>query len=141
MPDEDQAVIQDRFEAFEAALKPKDSVAQYLVGRMALMSVRMDRSARHESAEITNAMLGAKDTEAEARVLEIRGLLASIGDDPPRPPANSDGHPRGSTGSSGPGRPFRPTSPRGDGEILKAIAPSTCSAANPITTRETGPMC
>jgi hypothetical protein len=78
--DEDQGAIQDRFEAFEADLKPKDSVAEYLVRRLAMMSVRMDRSVRHESAEITNAMLGAKD--AEARAQEILALVASIGVNP-----------------------------------------------------------
>jgi hypothetical protein len=82
VPDEDQGAIQDRFEAFEADLKPKDAVGQYLVNRMALMSVRMDRSARHESAEITNAMLGAKDAEAEARLQELRKLVALIDTDP-----------------------------------------------------------
>ncbi len=82
LPDEDSAAIQERFEAFEADLKPKDSVAQYLVRRLAMMSVRMDRSVRNESAAITNAMLGAKDAEAEARAQEIRALVASLRVDP-----------------------------------------------------------
>jgi hypothetical protein len=82
VPDEDQAAIQDRFEAFEAVMKPKDAVGQYLVNRMALMSVRMDRSARHESAVITNAMLGAKDVEAEARLQELRDLVTLLDTDP-----------------------------------------------------------
>jgi hypothetical protein len=82
VPDEDRGVIDERFEAFAADLKPKSPVAHFLVMRAALLSVRMERSVRHESAAITHAMLEAEDVEAEARAQEIRRLVASLVDDP-----------------------------------------------------------
>jgi hypothetical protein len=55
VPDEDRGVIDERFEAFAADLKPKSPVAHFLVMRAALLSVRME---------------------------EIRRLVASLVDDP-----------------------------------------------------------
>ena len=82
LPDEDSAAVETRFEAFEADLKPKGAVAEFVVRQVALMSVRMERCARHESAELTRDMLRAGDVEADARDEELKRLIASIADDP-----------------------------------------------------------
>jgi hypothetical protein len=82
VPDEDAVAIEERFEAFCDALKPRDEVAEALVHRAALLVVRMERSARHEAAEITREMLGAEDREADERAEELRRLTELIVKEP-----------------------------------------------------------
>ena len=82
VPDEDVAAIEERFEAFEADLKPKGAVAQYHVLRAAMLSVRLERCVRHEAAEITRAMLDAEKAEADARADQVDGLVAWLLVDP-----------------------------------------------------------
>jgi hypothetical protein len=82
VPDEDRRAIDERFEAFEADLKPRGPVAQYLARRAATLSVRVERCVRHESAEITRAMLDAGRDEADARADQVDGLVAWLAVDP-----------------------------------------------------------
>ena len=82
VPDEDSAAIEERFAAFQADLKPKDSVGQFVVLRAAMMSVRLERCVRHESAELTRGMLEAERAEADDRDEEVARLVASMTDDP-----------------------------------------------------------
>ena len=82
VPDEDSSAIQERFEAFEADLKPKDSVGQFVVHRAAMLSVRLERCVRHESAELTRDMLRAEQAEADDRAEDVARAVASMADDP-----------------------------------------------------------
>ena len=82
VPDEDSAAIEARFEAFEVDLKPEGAVAQFEVRRAAMLSVRLERCVRHESAELTRDMLRAGHAEADARAEEVARLVASLADDP-----------------------------------------------------------
>ena len=80
--DEDVAAVEERFEAFEADLKPANDVARFLTRRAALLSVRLDRSAREEAARITLDMLEAEEVEEDARALEFEHLTASLAGQP-----------------------------------------------------------
>ena len=82
VPDEDLAAIAERFEAFQADLKPRNDVALALVQRAAVLAVRMERSVRHEAAEITREMLAADDREADERAEELDRLVALIAKEP-----------------------------------------------------------
>ncbi len=82
VPDEDVAAIEERFEAFEADLRPKNDVARVLVRQAALMSIRLERSARHEAAILTQAMLEAEGIEADERAEELKRLIALIRTEP-----------------------------------------------------------
>ena len=53
LPHEDEAAITARFADFAADLKPEGGVAHFLTRRLALLSVRLDRAATHESAALT----------------------------------------------------------------------------------------
>src|SRR6185312_6789286 len=50
--DEDVSAVDERFEAFEGDLKPRNDVARFLARRAAMLSVRLDRCVRQESAKI-----------------------------------------------------------------------------------------
>jgi hypothetical protein len=80
--DEDVEAVAERFEAFEADLKPANDVARFMVGRAALLSVRLDRSAREEAARITADMLGAEGVEEDARAIEFERLTERFADHP-----------------------------------------------------------
>ncbi len=82
VPDEDAGAIAERFEAFRRDLKPKNDVALGLVHRAALLAVRMERSARHEAAEITRAMLDAEARESDERAEELDRLIKLITTEP-----------------------------------------------------------
>jgi hypothetical protein len=62
LPDEDPEEIEGRFAAFEEDLRPRGEVGRFLVKRAAMLSVRLDRCARHESA-----MTSKRVREAEAK--------------------------------------------------------------------------
>ena len=57
LPTEDVAAIEERFAEFAADLRPAGGVARFLVQRAALLSVRLDRSALHEAANLTARIL------------------------------------------------------------------------------------
>jgi hypothetical protein len=80
--DEDVEAVQDRIEAFEADLKPANDVARFLANRAALLSVRLDRSAREEAARINREMLLAAGVEEDQRAEQFERLLGSLGDHP-----------------------------------------------------------
>jgi hypothetical protein len=54
LPVEDAAEIERRHRCLEAELKPSGEAGRILVGRIALMSVRMDRCVAHETASLTD---------------------------------------------------------------------------------------
>ena len=82
VPDEDVAAIAERFEAFRNDLKPRNDVALALVQRAAVLAVRMERSVRHEAAEITREMLEAEDREADERAEELSRLIGLLNKEP-----------------------------------------------------------
>ena len=82
IPDEDVQAVAGRFEAFEEDLKPRNGVARFLTQRAALLSVRLERAARQESAKITGDMLAAEGAEADARAEELARLIDSIKEQP-----------------------------------------------------------
>ena len=82
VPDEDVAVIQERFEAFDADLNPNRTASEFLVRHLALMSVRMERCARQEAAHLTRNMLLAGQSEADAHRDELQSLVDHISADP-----------------------------------------------------------
>ena len=82
VPDEDVAVIQERFEAFEADLKPTRLSSEYLVRHLAMLSVRMERCARHDTASLTKRMLLAEQAEADAHRDDLQALVDQMSADP-----------------------------------------------------------
>ncbi len=80
--DEDVPAVEERFEAFQVALKPANDVALFLTRRAALLSVRLDRSAREEASRITRDMLLADDAEEDARAVEFDRLTTRFADHP-----------------------------------------------------------
>ena len=57
LPTEDLPAIEARFNDFAADLQPVGGVALFLVQRAALLAVRLDRSALHETARLTAGIL------------------------------------------------------------------------------------
>ena len=82
VPDEEVDAIAERFEAFQRDLKPRNDIALGLVQRAALLAVRMERSARHEAAEITREMFAAEGREADERAEELKRLVKLITTEP-----------------------------------------------------------
>jgi hypothetical protein len=80
--DEDVEVLDERFEAFEAALKPANDVARFLAQRAALLSVKLERCGREEAARINLDMLEAEEVEEEAQALDFEYLTNSFADHP-----------------------------------------------------------
>ncbi len=84
LPDEDAAEVDRRLEAFEVDLRPVNEAARFLARRAAVLSVRLDRSVRHESAALTRNILGAEEAEADARLQLVEDLIGGIAADPAR---------------------------------------------------------
>jgi hypothetical protein len=82
IPDEDVKAVEERFEAFEADLKPKNDAASFMTRRAAFLSVRLERCALQEAAKITRDMTEAEDKEADARAEELIALIDSITEQP-----------------------------------------------------------
>ncbi len=71
-----------RFVAFEGDLKRANDVARFLARRAAMLSVRLDRSAREEAARITLNMLEAHEVEEDIRASKFEELIAKFADHP-----------------------------------------------------------
>src|SRR5262249_34178100 len=71
LPDEDAARIEERFEEFEADLKPRNGVARFLARRAAMLPVRLDRCARNEAAAIASRMRPAESDFEHRRLAEV----------------------------------------------------------------------
>jgi len=84
LPDEDAAEVEARFAAFEEDLRPCNGVARFLVRRAALLSVRMERSARRESAGLALRMISAGADEEECRAREFEEHVEALAADPAR---------------------------------------------------------
>ena len=82
LPEEDGAEVERRLIAFEEELKPTGGVERELVKRIALMTVRLDRSAEHETKAIAHRMRHAMSEFDEARLADVEHLLAWIASAP-----------------------------------------------------------
>ncbi len=82
VPDEDVAAIQGRFDALEAELIAGSELGRILVHRVALLSVRLERSARHEAAAIGERMRSAEADFDEGRSAEVDRLMSRIASEP-----------------------------------------------------------
>ena len=78
LPHEDEAVVTARFADFAADLRPEGGVAHFLTRRLALLSVRLDRAALHESATLTERIEELDRSGGEkAKVLEVDPAAAA----------------------------------------------------------------
>ncbi len=82
VPGEDSAAVEARFASLESEFQPGGEFALMLVRRVALLGVRLERSARQEAAAITDRMLTAEADFDEARRAEADHLHHYIGASP-----------------------------------------------------------
>jgi len=82
LPAEDAEAVDARFAALLDDLKPDGEAARLLVGRVALLSVRLERSARQEAAALSARVLGAEAAFDDARKAEAEHLLRWIAAEP-----------------------------------------------------------
>ena len=82
LPHEDAEEVARRFGTFEAEMMPRSERARQLVSRVALMTVRLDRSAEHEAKAISYRMRNAVAEFDNARLSEVEHLLAWIASAP-----------------------------------------------------------
>ncbi len=79
---EDAAEIDRREEVLESEFRPGTEFARVLVRRVALLSVRLERSARQEAAAIGDRVLTAGSDFDEARKAEADRLVQNLGAHP-----------------------------------------------------------
>jgi len=87
LPEEDLTEVGQRFEELQAQFNPSTPMGKILVHRIALCSVRLERSAEHEAAYLGEKIRHARADHDERRQVEIASLL----DDLARQPAASVG--------------------------------------------------
>ena len=82
LPPEDAAAVAGRFEALQTELAPKSALGSILVHRVAMLSVRLDRSTRQETASLSGRVERAAADFDEARMAEVSRLVDLLRDDP-----------------------------------------------------------
>jgi len=82
IPTEDAAELDLRFAALEAEMKPSGTMARQLVGRLALLTIRLERSAQHEAKTIANRMRKARAEFDDARLAEMENYYSWIASEP-----------------------------------------------------------
>ena len=82
VPGEDLEAVSERFADLEAEMKPTKVMSLILVRRIALLSLRLDRSARQEAARLRDAMLNAASDFVDRRLAEVERLYAWIAAEP-----------------------------------------------------------
>ena len=80
--DRDSAEVERRKVAFQAELNPRSEVGKALVRQMAILSVRMDRSADRETAAIAERVRHAKEDFDRDRLDEADRLLDLLPENP-----------------------------------------------------------
>ena len=78
----DAAEVEVRIQAFQADLRPRSEVGKVLVRQMAVLSVRMERSAHQEAAAISSRVRHALEDFDRARLDEAERLLDTLGESP-----------------------------------------------------------
>ena len=82
VPDEDREVISRRFGRLEAELAPASEMGLILVYRVALFSVRLERSARQEATKLGEVMRRASSDFDDQRMAEVEKLFDWIAAEP-----------------------------------------------------------
>ena len=82
LPTEDVEEIDRRFEALTTEMKPGNELARQLVIRVALLLVRLDRSAEHEAKAIAHRMRKATAEFDDARLAEMEKCYSWIAAEP-----------------------------------------------------------
>ena len=82
LPVEDEAAVAARFAAVQEELAPRTVLGAVLADQVALMSIRLERSARHEAAAISQRMQDAQHQFDESRRAEANARFATIETDP-----------------------------------------------------------
>ena len=82
LPDEDREAVSQRFGRLEAELAPSCEMALILVQRIAMLSIRMERSARLEAAKIGEVMRRASSDFDDVRLATVEKLMDWIAAEP-----------------------------------------------------------
>ena len=82
VPDVDAAEVDRRHQALTAEMAPKSEMGAILIGQMATLSVRMERGARQEFANVAERVRHAADVHDAEQVERAEQLMATLGDDP-----------------------------------------------------------
>jgi hypothetical protein len=82
LADEDVQAVSERFDAFEAELKPTGAVAAALVRRAAFLSVRWERLERQEAASIADNVRHAVENFDAARASALDAATRDLAQDP-----------------------------------------------------------
>ena len=82
LPTEEAAEVDLLIGEFEADMKPKTAMARKLVARLALLTLRLERSAKQEAKAISLKMRRASAEFSDARLAEVENLYSWIGAEP-----------------------------------------------------------
>ncbi len=82
VPDEDREAISQRFGRLEAEMAPSCEMALVLVQRIAMLSVRLERSARQEAAKLGEVMRRAASDFDDQRMATVEKLMDWIAAEP-----------------------------------------------------------
>jgi hypothetical protein len=82
LPTEDAEEVDSRFATLEAEMQPKNALARQLVLRIALLLLRIDRSALHEAKAIAHRMRKARAEFDDARLAESENYYSWIASEP-----------------------------------------------------------
>ena len=78
LPTEDAVEVGRRFEALQAELRPGTAMGQLLVRRVAFLSVRLERSERHETSVLSKRVRHAEAEFVDRRLVEVEALVARL---------------------------------------------------------------
>jgi hypothetical protein len=109
LPDSDAAEVERRNQALQAELAPATEMGVVLVHRLAMLSVRMEKGARHASARRPGASATPERTSTRAGSTGPRTSWRGSPRTPDARSASSGGCPRGSTCWSPSGATSAPT--------------------------------
>ena len=82
LPDEDAEAVQRRMDELEDEMRPQSTLACTLVGRVALMTVRLDRSAEQEAKALSHRVRRAAEDFDDERLAAAEHALSWIAHEP-----------------------------------------------------------
>ncbi len=82
LPSEDQAEIAGRFTELQMQMRPKTDAGEQLLRRFAFLTVRMERSERHETAQTAMRVRHAIEKFDDERLTFVEGLATKIYTEP-----------------------------------------------------------
>ena len=82
LPDEDVVEISKRFDELQGQFNPATPMGKILVHRVAMLSVRLERSAEQEAAYLSEKIRHAQDNYDQDRQIEVESLLGGIAKQP-----------------------------------------------------------